>query len=392
MLKQPPLLLLILLLNLSLSTTPTTSLTLLTDIAALESLKSLITPSTIPPSSCLSSWNFSHDPCSLPKTTYFICGITCSPDSTRLVSLTLDSVGYSGTLTPLISQLTQLTTLDLGQNSFVGPIPPSLSSLSLLKTLSIRYNYLSGPLPNSITTLSALETLDVSGNSLSGPLPKTFSSLKRLTYLDFSFNNFSGELPTLPPNLLSLAGKSNFLSGPISELAFSGSAQLETVELSSNKFNGLLPFWFFQLPQLQQINLSNNSLTRVEIWKPNKISNNLIAVDLGYNKIDWGISVNLSYYPNLASLSLRYNRLRGPITLKYNKKSKLKRLFLDGNYLNGSPPEEFFSGERGEETVAGSFGDNCLRWCPRSSELCLPSQKPMSVCKQAYGGKRSNFN
>ncbi|KAL9244936.1 hypothetical protein vseg_018650 [Gypsophila vaccaria] len=384
---KQPLLLLILLLKLSLSTTPTTSLTSPSDVAALISLKSYIKPSTIPQSSCLSSWDFSQDPCTSPRTTSFICGITCSPDSSRVTSITLDSVGYSGQLTPLIFKLTQLITLDLGQNSFMGPIPLSISSLSLLQTLSLRYNYLVGPLPNSISTLTNLQTLDLSGNFLSGPLPKSLSYLTNLTFLDLSFNRFTGELPTLPPNLLSLSAKSNFLSGPISDLTFSKSARLETVELSSNKFTGILPHWLLQLPQLQQINLSNNSLTRVEIWKPNNKNNQLIALDLGYNNIEGGISVNFTYFPNLASLSLRHNRLRGPIMLRLSKSRSLKRLFLDGNYLNGSPPQEYFYGGSGEAAVAGSFGDNCLRWCPRSSELCTPSQKPMTVCKQAYGGK-----
>ncbi|KNA14462.1 hypothetical protein SOVF_107320 [Spinacia oleracea] len=359
------------------------------DIAALKSFKAAIDPSTIRPSSCLGSWDFSSDPCLTPRTTHFICGLTCSPDSTRVVSITLDSAGYSGTLTPLVSKLTQLVLLDLGQNSFHGTIPLSLSSLSLLQSLSLRYNSFSGPLPSSIATLTSLQDLDLSGNLLSGPLPNTLFSLSHLTRLDLSFNKFSGNLPKLPPNLLEIAIKANSLSGPIVKTSFIGLTRLETVELSANSFTGVLQSWFFQLPGLQQINLSNNSLSGVEIWKPNRgYSSGLVAVDLGFNKIEGYLPVSLLGFPALASLSLRYNRLRGTIPLELCKKGTIKRLYLDGNYLTGTPPAGFFPGVGKESPVAGSFGDNCLRGCPPKSQLCLPSQKPMSVCKQVYGGKR----
>lgn len=302
-------------------------------------------------------------------------------------------MGYSGTLTPLLSLLTHLIVVDLGQNSFHGTIPPSLSSLSLLQTLNLRENYFSGPLDSSIGKLKSLQSVDLSGNLLSGSIPNTLSSLSQLTRLDLSFNKFSGKLPKLPPNLHEFAAKANLLSGSIEKTAFDGLTQIETVELSANSFNGKLGFWFFQLPGLQQINLSNNSLTSVEIWKPRKgYYSSLVAADLGFNKIEGYLPVNFSEYPALASLSLRYNRLRGPIPLEFSKKNTLRRLFLDGNYLSGTPPLGFFPRAGKESSIMGSFGNNCLRRCPPQSELCLPLQKPMSVCKQAYGGKRPRRN
>lgn len=167
--------------------------------------------------------------------------------------------------------------------------------------------------------------------------------------------------------------------------SFAESTQLEVVELGHNSFYGSLEQWFFLLPSLQQVDLANNSLTRVEIWKPTSAGNNLVAVDLGFNKIEGTIPENFSGYPMLSSLSLRYNRLRGPIPTTLGKKgSFLKRLFLDGNFLNGVPPEDLFSGTM---SLSGSLGDNCFAKCPVSSELCAESQKPMALCRQAYGGK-----
>lgn len=237
--------------------------------------------------------------------------------------------------------------------------------------------------------------LDLSLNSFSGFIPyQSLFGLKKLTRLDLSFNGFRGKLPKLPSNLLELAVKGNLLSGPLVKASFEGLNQLEVVELSVNSITGTIGSWFFQLPSLQQVNLSNNSITGVEISKPSKIDSSgggLVAVDLGFNKITGYVPVNFVYYPMLSSLTMSYNKLRGSIPWQFGKKgSNLRRLFLDGNYLIGKPPAGFVGGGGGGESeVMGSFGDNCLKGCPEKSKMCLPSQKPWSVCKQAYRrGKR----
>ena len=360
----------------------THALTLPSDVSALQSFKASIKPSSVSPWSCLASWNFSTDPCSVPRRTHFTCGISCSADSTRVISITLDPAGYAGALSPAIAKLTQLTVLDLSDNSFSGYVPSALSSLSNLQILTLRSNSFSGPLPQAITAIKSLESLDISHNFLSGSLPKTMVSLSSLRRLDLSFNRITGTLPKLPSSLSELALRSNSLSGYLLKSSFDGLTRLEVVELSANAFTGPIQSWFFLLPSLQQVNLANNSFTGLAILKPT--ASDLVAVDLGFNQIKGYVPTNFSAFPLLSSLSLRYNQLRGPIPLDYSKKETLKRLFLDGNFLNGKAPVGFFSGWSG---VSGSLGDNCLQSCPTSSQLCLPSQKPNSICKQAYGGK-----
>jgi Leucine-rich repeat (LRR) protein len=369
------------------NTVPVQALTSPTDISALKAFKASIKPSSILPWTCLASWNFNTDPCAFPRRTHFTCGLTCSADSTRITQLVLDPAGYSGTLTPLISRLSQLTTLDLSDNSFYGAIPPSISSLSNLQTLTLRSNSFSGSVPSSITTLKSLESLDLSHNSLTGLLPNSINSLSNLRRLDLSYNNLTGSLSKLPPNLLELALKHNSLSGSLSKSSFDGLTQLEVVELSENAFTGTLQGWFFLLPSLQQVDLANNSLTRVDVWKPADDASDLVAVDLGFNKIEGSLPVNFAYHPRLSSLSVRYNRVRGTIPMEYSKTKFLRRLFLDGNFLIGKPPAGLFAGGT---SVSGSLGYNCLKGCPASSQLCAPSQKPNAICKQAYGGKPSS--
>ncbi|PON88124.1 LRR domain containing protein [Trema orientale] len=365
---------------------PAHALTSPSDISALKAFKASIKPSSIPAWSCLASWDFAAaDPCASPRRTHFTCGLTCSPDSTRVTQITLDPVGYSGELTPLVSQLTQLATLDLADNSFYGPIPSSISSLLNLQSLTLRSNRFSGSVPSSITKLKLLESLDLARNSLTGFLPSSMTSMPSLRRLDLSYNRLTGSLPKLPPSLLELALKGNSLSGSLSKSSFDGLTQLEVVELSENSFTGTLQSWFFLLPSIQQVNLANNSLTRVEISGPAAGQSDLVAVDLGFNRIEGYAPVNFVAYPLLSSLSLRYNRLRGKIPLEFSQKKSLRRLYLDGNFLTGQPPKGFFGGQ--SPVSSGSLGDNCLWSCPPSSQLCLPSQKPSSICKQAYGGK-----
>lgn len=351
------------------------------EISALEAFKSSIKPSTIPSYSCLASWNFSTNPCSFPHTTHFICGLSCT--YSRVTQLTLDPAGYSGTLSPLISKLSQLTHLDLSENNFFGPIPPSLSSLVNLQILSLRVNSFSGWVPPSIFTLNKLESIDLSHNSLSGVLPNTLNSATSLSRLDLSYNKLTGSIPKLPPNLYQLAIKANSLSGFLYQNSFTELTRLDTVELSENSLVGVLQPWFFNLPSLQQVNLSKNKFTRVMISKPQNLESNLVAVDLSFNKIQGNLPTEFLYYPMLSSLTLSYNRLRGPIPLEYSRKQRLRRLFLDGNYLNGLPPSDLISGKT--EISAGNLGDNCLRYCPASSSLCLKSQKATWICRQAYG-------
>ncbi|KAG7020633.1 DNA damage-repair/toleration protein DRT-like protein, partial [Cucurbita argyrosperma subsp. argyrosperma] len=362
------------------------SLTSPSDISALKAFKSAVKPSSITPWSCLASWNFSVDPCALPRRTFFSCGLLCNSAATRITQLTLDPAGYSGTLSPLLSRLTQLTILDISDNSFSGLIPSAIFSLPNLQILTLRSNSFTGSIPPSISNLKSLESLDFSHNSLAGNLPKSLHFLSVLRRLDLSFNRLTGSIPKLPPNLLELALKRNSISGYLVKSSFSDSTQLEVIELSENSLAGTLPAWFFLLPSLQQINLANNSLTRLEISPAAASGSDLVAVDLGFNRIEGNLPVNFASYPALSSLSLRYNRLRGAIPLEFSKKKTIKRLYLDGNFLTGKPPAAFFTS--GDDLVSGSLGNNCLQGCPVSSQLCAPSQKPNAVCKEVYGSGR----
>lgn len=363
---------------------PAAAITAAADMAALAALKNAVIPSSIPPFSCLSSWNFSAaaDPCRS-----FLCGISCSADG-RVTAITLDTAGYSGRLATAISNLSRLQTLDLSDNFFHGTIPDSLASLSNLQSLVFTSNSFTGPIPFSLlANLTSLRTLELSRNSFSGSIPASLSSLSALANLDLSYNRLTGQLPSsLPPNLITVALRGNSLTGIIKRSAFEQLRSLEVVDLSGNRFDGKLEGWLPRLPKIQQVNVANNSFDKWEVWPAGGGGEELVALDVGFNQIGGQLSAELAGYPSLVALTASHNRLRGKIPWQYHGKKKgasFRRLFLDGNFLDGKVPPELIGGE-----LTGSFGDNCLEGCPATSELCSPKQKPTSVCKTAYSGER----
>lgn len=364
---------------------PAASITFPADAAALVALKSAIVPSSIPPFSCLSSWNFSaaSDPCRT-----FPCGLSCSPDG-RITAIALDPAGYSGYLPAVVSNLSHLQTLDLSNNFFHGSVPSSLSSLSKLQFLVLTSNYFSGTIPFSLlSNLSTLQTLELAHNSFSGSIPASLSSISALAILDFSYNRLAGPIPSsLPPNLITLALRGNSLTGFLIQSTFAPLRRLEVVDLSGNRLSGNLEGWLLNLPKIQQVNLANNSFEKWEVWPAaagDGGGQELVALDLGFNRIGGQLPPELARYPSLVAVTVSYNKLRGEIPWQYHGKKNgaaFRRLFLAGNFLEGRVPAEFFGGEMG-----GSFGDNCLEGCPVASEMCSPRQKPGWVCKMVYSG------
>ncbi|KAJ3704657.1 hypothetical protein LUZ61_008362 [Rhynchospora tenuis] len=362
---------------------PTHSLTLPTDIAALADFKSAITSPASRRLSCLSTWNFTaSDPCDFP------CGISCIRSSdtnrySRIIAITLDPAGYSGLLPASLANLTALQHLDLSSNAFLSRIPGSLFTLPSLKTLVLASNSFTGPIPASLVKASALQKLDLSRNSITGSVPLFLSSLSSLTTLDLSYNRLTGSIPdTLPPNLVELALRGNSMTGFLKQSTFAPLGSIQVIELAENRLQGKLQSWFFLLPSLQQVDLSNNSFTGISVQSPTASNTNqLVAIDLGFNKIKGTLPVQLAQFGSLVAISLRHNALTGPVPAEYCMAKMgmgFRRLFLDGNFLSGEVPQGFFE----IKDFVGSFGDNCLERCPHSMAFCSPAQKPQSICKR----------
>ena len=387
------------------------------DTQFLKELKNGLDPGSVNPGSCLSSWDFTVDPCDNLFTQKFTCGFRCDvvvSGSSRVTELSLDQAGYAGPLPPTWN-LPYLETLDVSNNYFSGNIPESLSNLTRLRRLGLSSNSFSGEIPSSVGSLESLEELYLDNNNLVGTIPASFNglkslkrlevqsnkldgylpdlgSLRNLYYFDASDNAVAGELPaSLPDSLVQISMRNNNLSGTLKSEIFKNSMYLQVVDLSSNQISGSVPFVLFQLPSLQQLTLSYNRFSSIEgnSHTVGFLRSGLIAADLSNNKLQGFLPSFMAMMPKLSSLSLENNMFSGMIPTQYAVKavfpekgvSPFGRLLLGGNYLSGGIPRPLLGLKPDSANV--SLVNNCLYRCPRSFFFCQGgTQKPLAECKR----------
>ncbi|KAK9950326.1 hypothetical protein M0R45_005822 [Rubus argutus] len=95
--------------------------------------------------------------------------VTCR--NGNVISLSLASNEFSGTLSPSITKLKFLASLDFQDNSLKGLLPVYLANLTHLQNLNLANNNFRGPISNTWGQLSNLKHLDLSSNDLTGRIP-----------------------------------------------------------------------------------------------------------------------------------------------------------------------------------------------------------------------------
>ncbi|KAF3582215.1 hypothetical protein DY000_02032241 [Brassica cretica] len=384
------------------------SATLRSDIQALESIIRSIDPSSISPSSYLSTWDFSEDPCEGSGT---FLGVMCSfpleNTTSRVTEIDLDDDGYDGFLSDEVGNLTELTVLSLNKNRFRGPIPETVFQLKKLTKLSLSENFFTGDITPGITWLKELKTVDLSKNSIAGEIPPRISSLRSLTHLilsnnhldgripplnglwklqalELGNNHLSGTLPKLPPSLRTLSLCYNSLAGRISPLH--RLKHLVSLDVSQNRFSGTIGHQILTFPEISHINVSFNQFISIEVVQVTGIESRLRILDAEGNQLQGHLPLNLPTYGNLKDINLRSNKFSGDIPRIYGKRlenNSWRSLYLENNYLTGLLPEEFL---RLSKQVRGSLSNNCLH-CPKNVPICKGVQKAKSHCTNAMREK-----
>ncbi|XP_056168057.1 probable LRR receptor-like serine/threonine-protein kinase At5g63710 isoform X4 [Syzygium oleosum] len=92
-------------------------------------------------------------------------------------TLSLDSIGFSGTLSPAITKLKYLVNLALQNNNLSDVLPDFLSNMVYLQNLNLANNKFNGTIPASWGQLSNLKHLDLSSNNLTGKIPTQLFSV-----------------------------------------------------------------------------------------------------------------------------------------------------------------------------------------------------------------------
>ncbi|CAE6067328.1 unnamed protein product [Arabidopsis arenosa] len=382
------------------------------DVAALKDLKNSVDAKSMRPGSCLSTWDFSVDPCDSVFSDTFTCGLHCV--SGRVTELSFDQAGYSGSLSSFSFNLPYLQTLDLTGNYFSGPIPDSLSNLTHLTRLALSANSFSGSIPDSLGSLSLLEELLLDSNRLDGSVPVSFnglsnlkrleiqvnnisgefpdlSSLKNLYYLDASDNRISGRIPSsLPESLVQISMRNNLIHGTIPQ-SFKLFNSLQVIDLTHNKLSGSIPSFIFTHQSLQQLTLSFNGFTSLDspYYSPLSLPSELISIDLSNNRIQGMLPLFLGLLPKLSALSLENNNFFGMIPTQYVWKTVssgsdfagFQRLLLGGNFLFGVVPGPLMALKPGSTNL--QLAGNCFSWCPATLFFCQgQEQRSPTECRK----------
>ncbi|KAL8522860.1 hypothetical protein ACS0TY_012986 [Phlomoides rotata] len=318
------------------------------DFLALQSIRKGL--NDLPESNFFASWDFTADPCSF-------SGVYCDGD--RVIALNLGdpragSPGLTGRIDPAIGKLSALTELTLVPGRVIGSLPQTLSQLKTLRFLALSHNFISGEIPAGIGQLQRLQTLDLSSNRLTGAIPLSIGALpalsnvilsnnhltgpvppfgsQTLTRLELKHNILSGFLPPagFPPSLQYISLSSNLLSGQLDRV-FSGLNQLSYLDLSMNRFTGVLPVDLFSYP------ISNLQLQRNQFYGPvQPVSQVTIpTVDLSFNRL-WGeISPMFSTVQNLYLNNNRFTGRVPNIIVDRLLDASIQILYLQHNYLSG---------------------------------------------------------
>ncbi|XP_061346887.1 probable LRR receptor-like serine/threonine-protein kinase At5g63710 [Gastrolobium bilobum] len=108
--------------------------------------------------------------------------VTCR--NGHVISLTLASIGFSGTLSPSIAKLKYLVSLELQNNNLSGSLPDYIANLTNLQYLNLADNNFDGSIPATWGQLSSLKHLDLSSNGLTGSIPKQLLSVPLFNFSD----------------------------------------------------------------------------------------------------------------------------------------------------------------------------------------------------------------
>jgi Leucine-rich repeat (LRR) protein len=263
----------------------------------------------------------------------------------------------------------------VGNNFFSGLLPSDIAQNINLESLLLSSNYLSGSLPLDYGNLLRLQVLNVSRNNLHGVLTELFenaSSLRRLEELDLSQNDFSGPIPdslftsqsnrskflkevalysncftgSVPPHicdskLLSTVVLDALNTGSSCRRKFKGPIHtLVKAVVSIHPLSGTIPSCLWQMPSLQTLHLSGNSLEG-SLGDLVNGSTILRDVSLASNKLVGSIPESWQTWGKFVQLDLSSNRFSGTLSDSFVVNANNSNLDLTVNRLSGGVPSTF---------------------------------------------------
>ncbi|ESQ52103.1 hypothetical protein EUTSA_v10016209mg [Eutrema salsugineum] len=284
-----------------------------------------------------------------------------------LVFLDLSSNKLAGTLPESLGALRNLQILDLSSNSFTGSVPSSIGNMASLKKLDLSFNTMNGAIAESLGKLGELEDLNLMANTWEGVMGKShfvnLRSLKSIRLTTEPNRSLVLKLPStwIPPFRLELIQIENCQIGPsfpmwlqvqtklnfvtlrntgiadtIPDSWFSGiSSEVTYLILANNRIKGRLPQKLV-FPKLNTIDLSSNNFDGpFPLW-----STNATELRLYENNFSGSLPLNIDVLmPRMEKIYLFHNSFTGTIPSSLCEVSGLQILSLRNNHFSGSFPK-----------------------------------------------------
>ncbi|CAH1444133.1 unnamed protein product [Lactuca virosa] len=332
----------------------------------------------------------------------------------KLTNLILIDCGFTGRLPDTLGSLENLISMSLNSNNFTGAIPPSIGNIKNLYWLDLGDNRLSGSIPVSSGTTPGLDMLihaehfHLGGNMLSGNLPaQLFSSNMNLIHLLFENNTLNGSIPStlglvqtlevvrldrnqfsgdVPSNINNLAGvnlmylSNNQLTGPMPDLT--GLKGLNYLDLSNNSFDKWgIPSWFSDINSLTKLKMSNTNLEGV---LPAALFSlpELQIVDLSDNTLNGTLDIFSTHSKQLQQVDLQNNQI-----VEFTQRSQSTiELILVGNpvCMESGVTEKFCSLPENTTPSDSRQPNKCV---PMRCSHSLQFMSPNCRCAFPYTGK-----
>ncbi|KAL5719825.1 hypothetical protein ACHQM5_012561 [Ranunculus cassubicifolius] len=264
----------------------------------------------------------------------------------NLITLYIGYNQFHGPIPDSLSNASKLQQVSLAGNQFSGKVPISLGNLNDLWRISFGGNYLSGDLDfiSSLTNCSKLRSLYIYSNQFGGSLPSSVGNLSnKLEQLSLRDNHIVGKIPSQIEglqNLYLLNMGANFFNGGI-PTSFRNLQKLQALTLDDNRLSGHVPSFLKNMSQLFELSLQNNLLEGSIAWTLDCPI--LQSVDLSYNKFTGIIPKDIGLSSQLRNLSLAHNSLSGSIPLEVANLKNLLYFSVSDNKMSGVVPNIFAS-------------------------------------------------